>query len=163
MPPLTKRQKQAKQQRASSAKCFSNALIEDLLEVYLDPDYLPETDGKSDTDSNSSDSDSRTLSFSLIDEVEEVSDGNSESTSDCEASMETMVNITGEKRKEREDILDILAAFEAEETVDFAEKCARRAAVSAQKFWAGIMGSVSNVNFTVIYIEAYTRGSYRKA
>jgi len=53
MPPLTKWQKQAKQQRASSAKCFNNALIEDLLEVYLDPDYLPETNGESDTDSNS--------------------------------------------------------------------------------------------------------------
>jgi len=50
MPPLTKRQKQAKRQHASSAKYFNNALIEDLLEVYLDPDYLPEIDGKSDTD-----------------------------------------------------------------------------------------------------------------
>lgn len=128
-----KRQKQAKQQCASSAKYFNNALIEDLLEVYLDTHYLPETNGESDTDTNSldSDSDSGTLSFSLIDEVEEVSDDDLESISDCEASVETVVNITGEKWKEREDILSTLAEFEVEETVDYAEKCAQRAAASA--------------------------------
>ncbi|KAG2743880.1 hypothetical protein P692DRAFT_20895795 [Suillus brevipes Sb2] len=119
MPPPTKRQKQAKQQYASSSRCFDNGLIEDVFEVFLDPDYVPVSDAESEADSESDFNGA--LSFSLIDgNIGEVSDNESES--DDEAAMEIVV--------------------EAEETVDYAEGCARRAAVSAQKFWANIMSSV---------------------
>ncbi|KAG1843738.1 hypothetical protein C8R48DRAFT_780576 [Suillus tomentosus] len=47
MPPPTKRQKQAKQQYASSSRCFDNGLIEDVFEVFLDPDYVPVSDAES--------------------------------------------------------------------------------------------------------------------
>ncbi|KAG2033894.1 hypothetical protein BDR03DRAFT_1094091 [Suillus americanus] len=118
MPPPTKRQKQAKQQYASSSRCFDNGLIEDVFEVFLDPDYVPASDAESEADSESDFNGA--LSFSLIDgNIGEVSDNESES--DDEAAMEIVV--------------------EAEETVDYAEGCARRAAVSAQKFWANIMSS----------------------
>lgn len=108
MPPPTKRQKQAKQQYASSSRCFDNGLIEDVFEVFLDPDYVPVSDAESEADSESDFNGA--LSFSLIDgNIGEVSDNESES--DDEAAMEIVV--------------------EAEETVDYAEGCARRAAVSA--------------------------------
>ncbi|KAG1885935.1 uncharacterized protein F5891DRAFT_1084862 [Suillus fuscotomentosus] len=123
MPPPTKRQKQAKQQYASSSRCFDNGLIEDVFEVFLDPDYVPVSDAESEADSESDFNGA--LSFSLIDgNIGEVSDNESEL--DDEAAMEIVVK--------------------AEETVDYAEGCARRAAVSAQKFWANIMSSVSNIN-----------------
>ncbi|KAG1882691.1 hypothetical protein F4604DRAFT_1678201 [Suillus subluteus] len=138
MPPPTKRQKQAKQQYASSLRHFDNGLMEDVLEVFLDPDYVPVSDAKSEADSESNFNGA--LSFSLIDgDIAKASDN--ESMSDDEAAMEVVVHAMGEKRKSREDLLDTLAGFEAEETVDYAEECAQRAAVSAQKFWADVMNS----------------------
>lgn len=113
------------------------------MEVFLDPDYVPVSDAESEADSESNFNGA--LSFSLIDgNIGDASDNESES--DDEAAMEIVVHATGEKRKSREDLLETLAEFEAEETVDYAEGCARRAAVSAQKFWADIMSSVSNIN-----------------
>ncbi|KAG1898869.1 uncharacterized protein F5891DRAFT_1190358 [Suillus fuscotomentosus] len=53
MPPPTKRQKQAKQQYASSSRCFDNGLIKDVFEVFLDPDYVPVSDAESEADSES--------------------------------------------------------------------------------------------------------------
>ncbi|KAG1794945.1 hypothetical protein EV424DRAFT_1353732 [Suillus variegatus] len=118
MPPPTKRQKQAKQQHASSSRCFDNGLIEDVLEVFLDPDYVPVSDAESEADSESNFNGA--LSFSLIDgNIGDASDNESES--DDEAAMEIVVHATGEKRKSREDLLETLAEFEAEETVDYAE------------------------------------------
>ncbi|KAG1854906.1 hypothetical protein F4604DRAFT_1685912 [Suillus subluteus] len=138
MPPPTKRQKQAMQQYASSSRRFDNGLIEDVLEVFLDPDYVSVSDAKSEADSESKFNGA--LSFSLIDgNIGEASDNKSES--DDEAAMEIVVHATGEKWKSREDLLETLAEFEAEETVDYAEGCAWRAAVSAQKFWVDIMSS----------------------
>jgi hypothetical protein len=143
MPPPTKRQKQAKQQYASSSRCFDSELIEDVLEVFLDPDCVPVSDAESEADSESNFNGA--LSFSLIDDnIGEASDNKSEL--DDEAAMEIVVHATGEKRKSREDLLETLAEFEAEETVNYAEGCALRAAVSAQKFWADIMNSGSNIN-----------------
>jgi hypothetical protein len=49
MPPPTERQKQAKQ-HASSSRWFDNRLIEDVLEVSLDPDYVPLSDLESEVD-----------------------------------------------------------------------------------------------------------------
>jgi hypothetical protein len=77
MPPPTERQKQAKQ-RASSSRWFDNGLIEDVLEVSLDPDYVPLSDLESEVDSESNFNGA--LSFSLIDnDITEASDNKSKS------------------------------------------------------------------------------------
>ncbi|KAF9225672.1 hypothetical protein BS17DRAFT_807259 [Gyrodon lividus] len=46
-------QKQAWCQRASSNKYFNNGLIEDLLEVFMDPDYQHNTESKGESDCDS--------------------------------------------------------------------------------------------------------------
>ncbi|KAG1828908.1 hypothetical protein EV424DRAFT_1344449 [Suillus variegatus] len=151
MPPPTKRQKQAKQQHASSLRCFDNGLIEDVLEVFLDPDYVPVSDAESEADSESNFNGA--LSFSLIDgNIGDASDNESES--DDEAAMEIVVHATGEKRKSREDLLETLAEFEAEETVDYAEgghyefKCVfggHEASETAQTLNANIQWHSTNI------------------
>ena len=54
MPPPTKKQKQAKQQHASRGKYFHNGLVEDLLDITIDPNYQPNEEDISKTDSDSS-------------------------------------------------------------------------------------------------------------
>ncbi|KAG2046062.1 hypothetical protein BDR06DRAFT_975817 [Suillus hirtellus] len=118
MPPPTKGQKQAKQQCASSSRHFDNGLIEDVLKVFLDPDYVLSSDAESEVDSESNFNGA--LSFSLIDsDIAEVSDN--ESKLDDEVATEIVANTTGEKWKTRENLLETLIEFEAEETVDYAE------------------------------------------
>ncbi|KIK40792.1 hypothetical protein CY34DRAFT_107603 [Suillus luteus UH-Slu-Lm8-n1] len=141
MPPSTKRQKQAKQQYASSSRCFDNGLIEDVLEVFLDSDYVPVSDNESEADSKSNFNGE--LSLSLIDgNIGEASDNESES--DDEAAMEIVVYATGEKQKDREDLLETLAEFEAEETVDYAEG-GHEASETAQTLYVNIQWHSMNI------------------
>jgi len=134
MPPLTKRQKQAKRQCTSGTKYFDNGLVDDLLDLTLDPNYQP-LDSEDDFDATDSDC---SMSFSLLDCNVQESDG---SESDHWSSDESGSDIcTGEKRKHQE---DILTEFEIEATPDYVEMCARKAATHAQRFWASVMTSVS--------------------
>ncbi|KAF8526566.1 hypothetical protein BU17DRAFT_62059 [Hysterangium stoloniferum] len=125
MAPPTRRQKHAKSQWTHGAKCFNNGLIEDLLDIVLDPDYEP-NDGSDSEDEVHFETHIGGMSFSLMDdsEVEEESvDGDK----------------SGKKRNHwHEGDLD---EFVAEETVDYTEQCAHKA---AHHFWAGIMNSLKN-------------------
>ena len=68
MPPLTKRQKQAKCQQASRAKGFSSSLIEDLLNVKMDPNYEPDdNDSDINMDSGSELEGHQHMTYSLFD------------------------------------------------------------------------------------------------
>lgn len=135
MPPPTKRQKQAKQQRTSGLRSFHNGLVEDLLEITMDPDYqLDSQDANSDNEDSFAVGD---MSFSLLDcniedELEQCSDKSDSVDIVC----------VGEKRKCSND-KGILEEFEAEDAPDYAEECAHKAVVSAHQFWADIMNSVS--------------------
>ncbi|KAF8836952.1 hypothetical protein BDN67DRAFT_973539, partial [Paxillus ammoniavirescens] len=70
-------QKQARCQRASSNKYFNNGLIEDLLEVSIDPDHQHNTESEGESDCDSiNDLFDGALSFSLIDgEVRDARSG----------------------------------------------------------------------------------------
>ncbi|KIM64702.1 hypothetical protein SCLCIDRAFT_23390 [Scleroderma citrinum Foug A] len=118
---LTKRQRQAKHQRASGGQIFNNGLVKDLLEVTLDPDYQP-----TDSDDHATDSETYStnfgMAFSFLDdsEVKEESIGGDESG---EESADDIV-CTGMKRRRNGDFGDALVQFKAEETGDYIEKCA---------------------------------------
>ncbi|KAH7881694.1 hypothetical protein F5I97DRAFT_1933136 [Phlebopus sp. FC_14] len=133
----TKRQKQAKRQRASGAKVFNSGFIEDLLEIAIDPDY--QLDATSDSNEADSDTHSVTdMSFNLMDDSEideESTDSDGSSVQSVGESDEDIV-YTG-KRKIDQDFVE----FEGEETSDYVENCIRHAAVSAHKFWADIISS----------------------
>ncbi|KIO02003.1 hypothetical protein M404DRAFT_28230 [Pisolithus tinctorius Marx 270] len=113
MPPLTKKQKQARQQQASGTKYFDNGLVEDLLDISLDPSYEPDSGLQDDWDATDSDcSIVNDMSFSLLDCNVQESDGSGE----CKAQ-------------------DDIVKFKAEDTLDYVEKCAHKAATCAQRFW----------------------------
>ncbi|KAI6138250.1 hypothetical protein BKA82DRAFT_4021275 [Pisolithus tinctorius] len=113
MPPLMKKQKQARQQQASGTKYFDNGLVEDLLDISLDPSYEPDSGLQDDWDATDSDcSIVNDMSFSLLDCNVQESDGSGE----CKAQ-------------------DDIVKFKAEDTLDYVEKCAHKAATCAQRFW----------------------------
>ncbi|KAF8490414.1 hypothetical protein JB92DRAFT_2835867 [Gautieria morchelliformis] len=117
MPPPTKRARQAKLQRASGSKCFDPGLIEDDLEIFADPDFIPEVSDADNTNENCTD-----WSFSLLDapnEVEEVSD-------DSETE-EGTAEVQPGKRKERDDDSG---------KPDHADECASCAVQAAHEFWS---------------------------
>ena len=139
MPPPTKRQKQARQQRASGAKCFHDGLVEDLLEMAMDPNYyqLDRQDANSDEDNKEDSSTVGDMSFSLFDCTVE---GESEP---CSEESDIDIICTGEKRKGCNDLEGVLEEFGAEDAPDYMEECAHKAAASAHHFWADMMNPVS--------------------
>ncbi|KAI6138245.1 hypothetical protein BKA82DRAFT_28230 [Pisolithus tinctorius] len=124
MPPLTKKQKQARQQQASGTKYFDNGLVEDLLDISLDPSYEPDSGLQDDWDATDSDcSIVNNMSFSLLDCNVQESDGSGE----CKAQ-------------------DDIVKFKAEDTLDYVEKCAHKAATCAQRFWDDVTSFVTAQN-----------------
>lgn len=134
MPPPTKKQKQAKQQRASGGKYFHNGLVEDMLDITIDPNYQPNQKDDSETDSDSSTV--VDMAFCLIDH--DIGD-ESESS---EGSDDEVICI-GEKRKIDDDQKEVLDELETQDSLDYMEKCASKAAASACTFWTNIMRRVS--------------------
>jgi len=132
MPPPTKRQKQAKQQCASGIKYFDNGLVQDLLDIAVDPDYqLDGQDESETTDSDHSTVDGMSFNFFDFNLPEELTDHAEELPADD-------IVCTGEKR------INLGMDLDAEDNApDYAEQCAYEAAVSARTFWANIMSSVS--------------------
>lgn len=126
MPPPTKRQKQAKQQRTSGSKSFHNGLVEDLLEITMDLNYQLDSQDDSDDEDSSTVGD---MLFSLLDcNIEDESDSDD-------------IVCVGERKGGNDK--GTLEEFEAEDAPDYAEECAHKAVVSAHQFWADIMNSVS--------------------
>jgi len=136
MPPPTKKQKKAKQQCVSGGKYFHNGLVEDLLDITIDPNYQSNEEDYSETDSEGS-STVMDMAFCLIDH----DIGDELESSECS---DDEVVCTGEKRKTdgdwQEEVLDEL---ETQGSLDYVEECASKAAASACTFWANIMRRVS--------------------
>ena len=140
MPPLMKKQKQAKQQHSSGTQYFHNGLIEDLQEIAMDPTYLEDCEDNSKTDSDSSTT-IKDMSFGLFTTAYQLTN---ETVSDPSSDESDHDNIcTGMKRKGSNNPEDVLRESEAEDTPDYMEECAWRAVISAHQFWAGIMSTVS--------------------
>ena len=140
----TKQQRQAKLQRASSAKAFDNGFVENLLEIALDPDYQPESD--TEDRSNADLPETNEMSFCLMDDIDskDGADDTDEDNLESEVDPEiTCIGVSKRRRMGNDELEDALAQFEAaEETDDYVEKCARQAATTAHRFWADIMRSV---------------------
>ncbi|KAF9223012.1 hypothetical protein BS17DRAFT_767390 [Gyrodon lividus] len=160
MPPLTKKQKQAKHQRASGTKYFNNGLIEDLLDIALDPDYQPnDKDDASDSDTPSVE----VMAFSLMDDVHSTI-GSVDST-DSDESLEELDDETiciGEKQKGQDDFEEAPTVFEAEEPSDYVEQCAQKAAAAAHRLWRGLMSSLPDHHAPIPLITRQSCQQYRK-
>ncbi|KAL4079930.1 hypothetical protein V8B97DRAFT_2020682 [Scleroderma yunnanense] len=111
--------KQAQHQHVSGTKYFNSDLVDDLLDITLNPNYQP--DFNHDLDATDSDcSVVKDMSFSLLDCNIQESDGNA-----------------------------ILTEFEIEHTPDYAEMCACKAATHAQRFWTSVMNSAAQNNHKI--------------
>src|SRR6267154_512989 len=95
MPPLTKKQRRARDQRASRARVFTSGLIEDLSNKTTDLNYQPDSD---------SDVSVQDISFHHIDR-EVISDSSEVEEGSTESNNNPVVCI-GEKRKVRVDTED---------------------------------------------------------
>ena len=125
MPPPMKRAKQAKQQCSSGSKNFDHGLIDDLLQLSTDPNFIPDI-SDSDLDPENL-NEGHAWSFSLLDESNiQVGDEPGQSDSD------EVVEVHCGKRKERDE----------GEKFDYVDTCAAQAAQKAHNFWAGIFNSV---------------------
>jgi hypothetical protein len=122
MPPAAKKARQAKQQWASGSKHFESGMIEDLLELPVDPTFIP------DISENDQNEDVNDWAFSLLDRPAEITEISDDSEPD-----EDMVEVHCGKRKHHEEDF---------ERLDYAEACAARAAQTAKEFWADIMKPV---------------------
>ena len=153
----TKRQRQAKQQRASRAKAFDSGFIEGLLEITLDQDYQPESEPDIDSESESHCSDANfDLSFNLMDTSEIEEDmGDSD---DEESDVDSEVACTGpglDVSKWQwigDDLTNAIAQYQAadnSETDDYVAICACEAATTAHQFWSKTM-----VKFPVSVVNA---------
>lgn len=138
----TKRQRQAKCQRATGRKTFDTGFIQDPLEVTTDPNYLPESDvdGLSDTDSTRSSE----ISFTFLDEsgIEDEpdnSDSNEDSTQDSGSDSGSNLDLARKRMRTG-----------AEETRDYVEQHAHHAAAVAHKIWLGIEHVVCIINYEIV-------------
>ena len=134
MPPANKRSKLAKAQRAAGGRFFDNGLADSLLELAIDPTYVP-SDSSAASDDNDNDSGGEPeggWAFSLFDEEE------SGLTAPRE---EEQVTPTGAKKRvmtEAVDSSDIESEPEAE-TEDYIAVCAMGAASTAKSFWNEVL------------------------
>src|SRR5260370_40102495 len=100
MPPLTKKQRWAKDQRASRARVFTSGLVEDLSNKTTDLNYQPDSNGEA-IDSES-DISVQEISFCLID-TEVVMDSSEAEEGSTESNNDSVVCV-GEKWKVRADL-----------------------------------------------------------
>ena len=127
----TKRQRQAKQQRASKVKAFGSGFIQDLPDVALDLNYQPESDvehlNSSDTDSLASNG----MSFSLMDNSDIASeDGVGDSDDDEESDAEiTCIGVSKQQRTGSHEF----AQFKVTNKTDDVKRCAGQAAMAAHQ------------------------------
>jgi hypothetical protein len=130
MPPLKKRARQAKQQRTSGGKCFNAGLVEELLDIEMDPTCAPEGSPE-DTDDAELDA-NFSWAFSLLEPTEEAG-------MDEEGPTELIQ--VGSKRN--------MDGFEEEysedETggLDFEAECAEATARRICEFWEKVFAPVS--------------------
>ena len=144
-----KRQRQAKQQRASQAKAFDSGFIEDLLEITLDQDYQPESEPDIDSESHCSDADFD-LSINLMDNSEIEEDmGDSD---DEESDVDSPGLDVSKWQWIGDDLTNAIAQYQAadnSETDDYVAICACEAATTAHQFWPKTM-----VKFPVSVVNA---------
>jgi len=135
---LTKHQRQAKQQQASKVKAFDSGVIQDLLDVALNPDYQPE----SDVEHHSSDSDTNSLvsngmSFSLMNSSNiALEDGVGNSNDDKESDAKiTCIDVSKQQRTgSHSKFANTVVQFKAVHKTDYyVERCASQAAMVAHK------------------------------
>jgi hypothetical protein len=127
MPPLKKRARQAKQQRASGGKCFNAGLVEELLDIEMDPTYAPEGSpevaDEAELDANFP------WAFSLLEPIEEA------------GTDEEGLTEVGSKRN-----MDGLEEeYSEDETggLDFEAECAEATARRICEFWEKVFAPVS--------------------
>ena len=134
MPPANKRSKRAKAQRAAGGRFFDNGLADSLLELAIDPTYVPSDSsaGSDDDDNDPGGEPEGGWAFSLFDEEE---------TGLTASREEEQVTPTGAKKRvmiEAVDSSDSESELDAE-TEDYIAVCAMGAANTAKSFWNEVL------------------------